>query len=193
MQAQAERQPPIKYMNGSIPYSQQRGPPPPPPPPRNPSFNDRDSHSPHSTGPGYINPYGYGTNGVDHGNSYFPNQSGGHVQSPVGFRSEKSGNHKRSYDNRDSSSDEEEAPARRQEDDVTPKLKRRQPQVAEAYRYAALLSPLCFSSNSSNDAVAVAGKCYMQHSRHMPQLEHFLSKPTLIFSIQPGVRFLYLR
>ena len=41
---------------------------------------------------------------------------------------------KREYDHRDSSEDERENERRRQADDYTPKLKRRQPKVAEAYR-----------------------------------------------------------
>lgn len=53
--------------------------------------------------------------------------------SPVKTYSERLNGRKREYDHRDSS-DEGEAPGRRQIDDFTPKLKRRQPKVAEAYR-----------------------------------------------------------
>ena len=53
--------------------------------------------------------------------------------SPIKIHSERLNGRKREYDHRDSS-DEGEAPGRRQIDDFTPKLKRRQPKVAEAYR-----------------------------------------------------------
>lgn len=53
--------------------------------------------------------------------------------SPTRAHSERLNGRKREYDHRDSS-DEGEAPGRRQVDDFTPKLKRRQPKVAEAYR-----------------------------------------------------------
>ena len=56
-----------------------------------------------------------------------------HYSSPIKAHSERLNGRKREYDHRDSS-DEGEAPGRRQVDDFTPKLKRRQPKVAEAYR-----------------------------------------------------------
>ena len=50
------------------------------------------------------------------------------------LHSEKSYDRKREFDDRDSSDDEKGNERRRQADDVTPKLKRRQPKVAAAYR-----------------------------------------------------------
>ena len=59
--------------------------------------------------------------------------SNGHAISPPILRPEKSNPRKREFDHRESS-EEPEKERRRQADDVTPKLKRRQPKVAEAYR-----------------------------------------------------------
>lgn len=56
-----------------------------------------------------------------------------HYSSPAKAYPERLNGRKREYDHRDSS-DEGEASGRRQVDDFTPKLKRRQPKVAEAYR-----------------------------------------------------------
>jgi len=117
-----EQQVPNYYANGSNHYPQQAGYPPPPPPlVRTPSLNSGFAHSPPAGDTGYMDPYGCGTNGTENGEIYY--------QSPV----DKSNGRKRSYDHRDSPSDDGDSP-RRQEDDVTPKIKRRQPQVAEAYR-----------------------------------------------------------
>lgn len=60
--------------------------------------------------------------------------SNGHATSPPISRTERSNPRKREFDHRESS-EEPEKERRRQADDVTPKLKRRQPKVAEAYRY----------------------------------------------------------
>lgn len=68
----------------------------------------------------------------------------GHSTSPSKIRSDRSNTRKREYDQRDSS-EESETPGRRQADDVTPKLKRRQPKVAEAYRYV-IFTPLIEAS-----------------------------------------------
>ena len=57
----------------------------------------------------------------------------GNSTSPSKLRLDRPISRKREYDHGDSS-DESETPGRRQADDVTPKLKRRQPKVAEAYR-----------------------------------------------------------
>lgn len=57
----------------------------------------------------------------------------GQPLTPSKVRSERLNGRKREYDSRDSS-DESETPRRRQVDDVTPKLKRRQPKVDAAYR-----------------------------------------------------------
>ena len=100
---------------------------PPPPPPLESQNSNMDDRSPLS---GEIDPYGYGTNPFDEGPGYFPYQSE-HSNSTSRFRSDQPAGRKRNYE---SSSDESDAPPRRQEDDVTPKLKRRQPKVAEAYR-----------------------------------------------------------
>lgn len=67
------------------------------------------------------------------GKSYNRQSMVEHYSSPVKVHSERLNGRKREYDHRDSS-DEDEAPGRRQVDDFTPKLKRRQPKVAEAYR-----------------------------------------------------------
>ena len=99
---------------------------PPPPPPPDAQHSSPDDGSPLSGG---IDPYGYGTNTTENGNGYF-NYHGEHHH-PPGLRSEHSGSRKRTYE---SSSDDSDTPARRQADDVTPKLKRRQPKVADAYR-----------------------------------------------------------
>ena len=95
---------------------------------------DGSNNSPVSTGPQR------GDNPIptdiylEYGNSYGRHPMDGHAISPTKIRSERSSNgRKREYDSRDSS-DENETPSRRQVDDVTPKLKRRQPKVAEAYR-----------------------------------------------------------
>ena len=79
------------------------------------------------------NPSGYDTNGVDHSpvNGIFSPPTDGQASSPTETRSEKSLGRKRP---RDSSSDEEDTLRRRQEDDYTPKLRKRQPKVAAAYR-----------------------------------------------------------
>lgn len=123
---------------------------------RQSQYDGTTDASPPSAGSGHMDPYGYGTNVEENGNGYFTNQANG-LPSPAQLRSEKSFSLKGSYDRRDSISDEEETPARRQEDDVTHKLKRRQPQVAEAYRYAFTLSRLRHYTNGS---VAAGGKLF---------------------------------
>ena len=99
------------------------------------SYPDGTEGSPLSAGTADNNPSGYSTNGVDHSNGnsngFFSPSTDGQAPSPIETRSEKSHSRKR-Y--RDSPSDEEDTPKRRQEDDYTPKLKKRQPKVAEAYR-----------------------------------------------------------
>lgn len=67
------------------------------------------------------------------GTSYNKHSMVEHYSPPAKAYSERLNGRKREYDHRDSS-DEDEAPGRRQVDDFTPKLKRRQPKVAEAYR-----------------------------------------------------------
>ena len=107
---------------------------------RQSSFSEGRDGSPFSAGPSSINPYGYGTNGVDpsngnvNGNGYFSPPTDGQATPPIDMYSEKPVSRKRSYNRAESSSDEEETPKRRQEDDFTPKLKKRQPKVAAAYR-----------------------------------------------------------
>ena len=61
--------------------------------------------------------------------------SNGYATSPPTLRSERTNPRKREFDHRESS-EEHEHERRRQADDITPKLKRRQPKVAEAYRSA---------------------------------------------------------
>lgn len=107
------------------------------------SCPDGTDGSPLSAGIACVNPFGINTNGVDHnngngngndngnGNGFFGPPTDGQAPSPIESRSEKSHSRKR---HRDSSSGGEENPKRRQEDDYKPKLKKRQPKVAEAYR-----------------------------------------------------------
>lgn len=134
-QSDPSQVPPEHQTNGSISYNQHFGPLPPPPMPfRQQPHPDGTDGSPLSAGLANVNPFGYSTNGVDHsngnGNGFFTPPTDGQALSPTELRSEKSLSRKR---HRDSSSDEEDAPKRRQEDDYTPKLKKRQPKVAEAY------------------------------------------------------------
>ena len=89
-------------------------PPPPPPVPKS-STSDDFSYSPK-------------------GNGYRKYSTEGPLVSPGKLRLDRANSRKRDYDARDSSDDEREYERRRQIDDVTPKLKRRQPKVAEAYR-----------------------------------------------------------
>lgn len=104
---------------------------------RQQSYPDGTVGSPLSAGLASVNPLGYNTNDVDHSNSngnvngYFSPATDGQAPSPIELRSEKSLSRKR---HRGSSFGEEDTPKRRQEDDFTPKLKKRQPKVAEAYR-----------------------------------------------------------
>lgn len=106
---------------------------------RQQSYPDGTSGSPPSAGLALVNPFGSNTNGVDYSNGNgngnsngtFSPLTDGQAPSPIESRSEKVLSRKR---HRDSSSDEEDTPKRRQEDDYTPKLKKRQPKVAEAYR-----------------------------------------------------------
>ena len=132
--SQYEQQPPHYHKNGTAPTLQHYGhpqhPPPPPPPIRTPSHNNAIIQSPDSGG---MDPYGYGTNGVDNGNGYYAYGTDGQAASPTQYRSEQSLSRKRSYDQRESSSEESDS-SRRQEDDITPKHKKRQPKVAAAYR-----------------------------------------------------------
>lgn len=123
--------------SASMSYNQHVGPPPPPPLPfRQQSYPDGTVGSPLSAGLASVDPFGYNTNGIDHsnsnsnGNGVFSPATDGQAPSPIELRSEKSLSRKR---HRDSSFDEEDTPKRRQEDDYTPKLKKRQPRVAEAY------------------------------------------------------------
>ena len=111
-------------------------PPPPPPPPsfQQMSLPDGMDGSPTSTELGDLNGHAVNTNGVDSGNGYYSTGPDGEMLSPDQSRYENARGRKRSHNRRDSSSDEDDVPARRQEDDVTPKLKRRQPKVAAAYR-----------------------------------------------------------
>ena len=75
---------------------------------------------------------------------------------PVRLRAERSYSHKREYAMRDESSDEDETVRRRQADDITPKQKKRQPKVAEAYRS---VEPK-FHEYLSNRNTAAAGKVF---------------------------------
>ena len=117
--------------------SENRIPPPPPfppPPPEQSSEPEVTNGSQTSPGISHTNDHAFSTNGADHLNGNHSTGPDGETLSPDDLRYEDSRNRKRSYTRRDSSSDEDDAPARRQEDDFTPKLKRRQPKVAAAYR-----------------------------------------------------------
>lgn len=74
------------------------------------------------------------TNGTN-GNGPYPYSVEESTLSPTQYLSERSQSHKRSYEQREeSSSSEDGSSPRRQEDDILPKHKKRQPQVAAAYR-----------------------------------------------------------
>lgn len=107
--------------NGSIevPNPQTFGPPPPP------SASLRHHSSTSNGAPSDIN--------LENGNSHVRFAADGHPATSNKMKLERSNGRKREYDSRDSS-DESETPRRRQADDVTPKLKRRQPKVDAAYR-----------------------------------------------------------
>lgn len=109
-------------------------PPPPPPPLWQASIPNGGDGSASSAVPGWSNGHAFATNGFDCGNENYNNGTEGEVLSPNELPYDQLNTRKRSYNRRDSSSSEEDIPARRQEDDVTPKLKRHQPKVAAAYR-----------------------------------------------------------
>ena len=89
--------------------------------------NGSNVHSPDSSRRLYTN----GTNG----NGPYSYSAEDSTMSPTQYQSERSQSHKRSYEQREeSSSSEEGSSPRRQEDDILPKHKKRQPQVAAAYR-----------------------------------------------------------
>ncbi|MCJ1405311.1 hypothetical protein MMC11_008538 [Xylographa trunciseda] len=110
----------------------QFNPPPPPqvPPPSKRTVSDLLSNRDGPLSPGsYKNRHNsHSIYGPDHDYSYHQSES------PVKLKSERSYDRKRSRDQKDDDSDDEQhKERRRQHDDVTPKLKRRQPKVAEAY------------------------------------------------------------
>lgn len=122
--------------SGTMSYSPDSGHPPPPPPLPiwQPSFSNGADGCLSSAAPGSINVHPSSTNGAESGNGYYNNGIDAEVLSPNEAPYDQSSIRKRSYNRRDSSSSKEDTPAKRQEDDVTPKLKRRQPKVAAAYR-----------------------------------------------------------
>ena len=112
-------------------------PPPPPPPARRPSVYDGPIGSPLSPESIHVNaggsrPDSHMQNG--NGASYHQYPPDDYNTAPVRLRTERSYSHKREYGNREESPDEDETIRRRQADDVTPKRKRRQPKVADAYK-----------------------------------------------------------
>ena len=109
-------------------------PPPPPPALRKPSFYDSTVGSPLSAGSNHGTFNGFGNHTSENGNIDHKYLTDEHLASSVKLRVGGSNNRKRDFDNRDESSEESETQGKRQADDVTPKLKRRQPKVAEAYR-----------------------------------------------------------
>lgn len=124
-----------RTVNGAAerPYSPQFEQPPPPPPVQKPSFSEGVGIRPMSAGQNLGNHPLFAEPQLENGTSYVRQSIDGLSSSPTKMRSERSNGRKREYDHRDSS-DESETLGRRQADDVTPKLKRRQPKVAEAYR-----------------------------------------------------------
>lgn len=120
---------------GTLSYSPDYGPPPPPPPLTwQPSFSNGANGSPSSAVPGSMNGHASSTNGAELDNGYYNSGTDAEILSPNAAPYSQSSIRKRSYNRRDSSSSDGDSPARRQEDEVTPKLKRRQPKVAAAYR-----------------------------------------------------------
>ncbi|MCJ1477658.1 hypothetical protein MMC13_006331 [Lambiella insularis] len=107
--------------------------PPPPPhvqPPVNHSFSN-----PNLTRDGHNSP-GSHSKRHDSYHVYSPDRINGYHQpeSPIKLKSQRSYDRKRDREQRDDSDEDESKERKRQHDDVTPKLKRRQPKVAEAYR-----------------------------------------------------------
>lgn len=108
-------------------------PPPPPPPPTRKMSSTGISHSPVSAGSYQGTHSSFQDHNLVSGTTNNRHTLDGHSTSPSKIRSDRLNARKREYDQRDSS-EESETHGRRQADDVTPKLKRRQPKVAEAYR-----------------------------------------------------------
>ena len=123
--------PPNFQGNAVAQYSQKQGHsahlPPPRPPLQTSPHEYRVDQSPDS---GVVDQYAYSTNG----NSHQPCGNDGQAASPTQYHTERSLSRKRSYDQCEESSSEEGDSPRRQEDDITPKHKKRQPKVAAAYR-----------------------------------------------------------
>ncbi|KAA6409499.1 MAG: hypothetical protein FRX48_07053 [Lasallia pustulata] len=108
-------------------------PPPPAIPLLKSSTYDGNNESPPSSGSSHGQANGHAKQNIETENGYRRYSVDGYPISPIKLRSERVNVRKRDYDHRDSSEDERENERRRQEDDYTPKLKRRQPKVAEAY------------------------------------------------------------
>ncbi|KAK4695920.1 hypothetical protein P7C71_g1923, partial [Lecanoromycetidae sp. Uapishka_2] len=117
--------------SGSTPRPQGHGPHPASL--RQSSYLGGADGSPHAAASNDVNAHSYNANGTQHDNAHSNDTTQEYNQSPNDSRLATLGSRKRSFAHRGSSSDDEDTPARRQEDDVTPKLKRRQPKVAEAY------------------------------------------------------------
>lgn len=126
----------LRTMDGSNerPYPQSfEHPLPPPHLLQKSSYSDGIGIRPLSAGQNLGNHPLFADPNSENGTSYSRQSLNGFSSSPTKIRSERLTGRKREYDHRDSS-DESETLGRRQADDVTPKLKRRQPKVAEAYR-----------------------------------------------------------
>ncbi|MDI1486425.1 MAG: hypothetical protein OHK93_005653 [Ramalina farinacea] len=119
MNGHAQGSPPSKPYAQHFPMAQEI---------QTPTYSDGSNvHSPDSSRRLYTN----GTNG----NGPYPYSVEESTMSPTQYQSERSQSHKRSYEQREeSSSSEDGSSPRRQEDDILPKHKKRQPQVAAAYR-----------------------------------------------------------
>ncbi|KAI9705485.1 MAG: hypothetical protein M1836_006240 [Candelina mexicana] len=105
-------------------------PPPPPPPP--PMEKSSDCDIPLVSEPGTIYSRRSSVDQVDTIRTNNSFNGNGNSMSPRHSRHENGNSRKRSYSQRDPSEDRDREPLR-QVDDVTPKLKRRQPKVADAY------------------------------------------------------------
>lgn len=117
----------------TLSYSADHGPPPPPLI-WQPSLSDGADGSPFPAMPGSMNGHAFSANGAEPGSGYYNSGTDAEILSPKEAPYSQSSIRKRSYNRRDSSSSDGDTPTRRQEDEVTPKLKRRQPKVAAAYR-----------------------------------------------------------
>ncbi|KAL9596467.1 MAG: hypothetical protein Q9219_005773 [cf. Caloplaca sp. 3 TL-2023] len=117
----------------SAPISDPFEPPPPPAHLRKPASYDGTVEEPVLAGSPNGCSNGNGISGTNHRNGIGRSFSNGHSASPTRVRSDAANGRKRDHDEK-AMSDEDNTPKRRQVDDTKSKLKKRQPQVAAAYR-----------------------------------------------------------